>query len=124
MKASSMATEPVSSGIFAGLVVKLGFMAAIGAVGGLIISLFDKAESRTERALQAGSAGVASAVFGKAATAVAAAHITSVPKEDLLIPVCFLVGALSWGVFGALAKLRQAIRDKGASAVTDRIGLK
>lgn len=119
-----MATEPMTSGLFAGLVAKLGLMGAVAAIGGFIISLFDKAETKRERALQATCAGAAGIIFGKAATRLTAGFLTSVPFDDLLLPVCFLVGALSWGAFGALANLRRQVAAKGADAVADKVGLK
>ena len=40
---------------------------------------------------------------------------------EIALPVALVIGALSWGVLGALVKLRALIRERGAAAVADRV---
>jgi hypothetical protein len=122
MKANLMATEPVSSGIFAGLIWKLGLMAVVGAVGGAIMAAFDPPETRKGLFLQATVAGTGSLVFGDVAHAAATLYLPFA-SGTTLIPSYFLVGALSWGVLGALAKFRKLVSEKAAGAVAKKLGV-
>lgn len=124
MKVTLMATEPVSSGLFAGLVWKLGLMAALGALGGAIMAAFDPPKTRRTLFLQATVAGTGSLVFGDAALQILAHFVPWAAGGAYALPVYFLVGALSWGFMGALAKLRQVVAEKGANVVADKVGLK
>lgn len=124
MKALSlMATEPVSSGLFAGLVWKLGLMAALGVLGGAIMAAFDPPKTRRVLFLQAAAAGTVSMVFGQAALQALIHFLPWAVGPAFALPVYFLVGALSWGFLGAVAKLRTLVAEKGAKALADKVGL-
>lgn len=123
MKVSNMATEPIS-GTLAVLALKAaGLATVVGALGGAIMAVFDPPKSRREMFLQAAVAGSGSLVFGHLGAAAAAHYISFLPAEDMKIPAYFLVGAMSWGVFGALAKVRRVVADKAADKIIERTGL-
>jgi len=117
-----MATEPIS-GFAAGLLLKAGATAGAGLLGAAAMAAFDPPKSRRELFLQAATAGTGSLVFGKLAVIAATKYVTFAPADELTIPVFFLVGAMSWGVFGALAKLRKLVAEKGAGKVAEKVGL-
>lgn len=119
MKASPMSAESAGAvGLY-----KLGAALGVGVVGAACIAAFDPPKTKRELFTQAASAGAVSILFGNAATKLADAWFTSLTYDDLHLPVCFLVGALSWGALGALAKLRTMIRERGADAVAGKAGL-
>lgn len=119
---STMATEPASA-VAAGLLFKAGTAAGAGLLGGLIMAAFDPPASRKELFLQAAVAGTGSAVFGPTALSAASKFIEFSSTSELMIPVYFLVGALSWGAMGALAKFRKLVSERGAAAVGGKVGL-
>lgn len=126
MKVSNMAAESAAG---AGLLVKLGAAGVAGLVGGAIMAAVDPPQTRRELFLQAAAAGVASIFFGPAAVRVADYYVDFVSlagagAEDYLtwaVPVYFLVGALAWGAFGALAKFRRTVADKGAALLEEKL---
>lgn len=120
MKVNTMAAESAAGGA---ILYKLGAALGLGVLGAAVMAAFDPPASKKELFLQASTAGVGSVVFGPLGLELAAKYITVVPAESLQVPGLFLVGALSWGAFGALAKLRQKIRDKGADKVAEKVGL-
>ena len=120
MKASPMSAETAATG----LLIKAASTIGVGVLGAAIMAAFDPPQSRKELFLHATLAGVGSFVFGPLALMAATKFVTFATPGELLMPVYFLVGALSWGAFGAIAKLRKLISDKGASALADRVGLK
>jgi|GEM_PF-5799609 len=124
MKAPLMATEPVTGGIAAGVLVKAGLAGLIGLLGGAIMAAFDPPQSRKELFLQGAVAGTGSLIFGGAVAALAVKYITVIPPSELTLPAYFVTGALSWGVFGALAKLRGLLGERIVNFCADKLGLK
>jgi len=114
--------DPASSAA-AGVLLKVGVAFGAGVAGAAIMAAVDPPATRTEMFAQAACAGVGSMVFGGLAVRLAdfyldAINLAGAPAADYLevaVPIYFLVGALSWGAFGALAKFRQIVRDKAAA---------
>lgn len=121
MKAFNMATEPVS-GFAAGFVIKAIIAAGIGICGAALMAAFDPPNSRKELFLQAAVAGTGSLVFGDFAS-MALLHYLPWAVGHSTIPCYFLVGALSWGVFGAVAKFRALVAEKAAAALAKKFGV-
>ena len=133
-KGSTM-SEPVSSA--AGGIVGWKFLLSFGALvssgvlGGAIMAAFDPPKSRLQLFLQGAAAGVGSLFFGPIAVRVLDHYtewvdLANAGHVDLLTfaaPVYLVIGTLSWGVFSALAKLRELIKNRGADAVAHKIGL-
>lgn len=108
-----------------GLATKLVFMLGAGVLGAAIMAAFDPPATRKELFKQAASAGVGSMLFGAPAVNIVnhfvplmdLAHATPQVYFEWAVPIYFTVGALSWGVFAALAKVRGLVRDYGATVV-------
>lgn len=120
MKANTMAAETAAGGA---LLLKVGAALGLGVLGAAVMAAFDPPQSRKELFLQAVAAGVGSTVFGPLAVILATKYLSFASAEELTIPVLFLTGALSWGFFGALAKLRKMIAQRGAKIVAGKVGL-
>lgn len=107
------------------ILYKLSVTGALGAIGGLIMALFDPPKSRKELVFQGMTAGIASMVFGPTALEFFLDHYDFFDpnNREWVIPIYFLVGALSWGGFAALAKLRQLIARFGAAKIADQVDL-
>lgn len=117
--------------------IKLGSLAGIGVVGALLIAAVDPTEvepdPRKRKRLivaQVLTAGVMSTVF----TLPVVRWLDYVSDwinlgrgasiEDwfeIAMPVGLLIGALSWGIVGALVKLRKLIRERGADEIARRV---
>jgi hypothetical protein len=115
-------TEPASTAAGAvaawkfGLIHKLLTLIAIGGLGGLLIAAFDPPKNRM-------------VLFGQALRALDyyAAWIDLATPEQWLeaaLPVGFLIGAMSWGLMGALVKLRELIRVRAARSLAEKAGFK
>jgi hypothetical protein len=115
----------------AGLLSKAAVAIGAGAIGALAMAAFDPPASRKEMFFQALAASTGSLFFGGAAVRALDAwaawvdltKVDAVGYWEWAAPVYFLVGALSWGAFGALAKLRKIIHDKGAARVAKAAGV-
>lgn len=135
---SNMA-EPTTTGvagIFGGKAIWTG-AAALGAtfvsgvIGAAIIAAFDPPTTRRMLFLQALVAGIASIFFGPLAMIVIDYYADFIDLHEspfyvviaASAPVMMLIGALSWGAFGALAKFRQLLRDRAADEAAKRLGL-
>jgi hypothetical protein len=128
-------SEPVSStagGIFGWkMVLSFGALIGSGILGGAIMAAFDPPKNRVQLFLQGAAAGVGSLFFGPIAVKVLDHYtewvdLTSANHIELLAwaaPVYLVIGTLSWGVFAALAKLRDLIKSRGADTVARKIGL-
>lgn len=121
MKVSNMAAETTAAG--AGLLWKLGAGLGIGVLGALVMAAVDPPKTRRALFLQAFVAGAGASVFGPAAVSLAA-RVVPLSEAELLIPVLFLTGALSWGAAAALARFRQLVAERAAAVAADKVGLK
>jgi hypothetical protein len=143
MKATHM-TEPASAAAagFAaakyGLLGKLASLFAVGALGAFLVVLADPMPDNTPRAVrirvlfaQFLSAGVVALLFTLPVLRIAGAtwEWARVAPGDiegwltLALPVGLILGALGWGLIGALLKLRNLIRDRGGVAAAARMGI-
>ena len=118
-------TYPMSAeGIGAGLLWKLGVSIGAGVLGASIMAAMDPPTTKRELFKQAAVAGVGSMVFGPVALTVVSHYAPFLANSlETAVPVYFLVGALAWGVFGAIAKLRVLIRDRAANALAVKFGV-
>lgn len=135
-----------ASGAAAGLAAaaKYGWLAKFvgligaGAVGAILIAAVDPAEAmpdpKKRRKLifwQVVSAGVVSLIFTKIIVRWLDAHLDFIDLSsgdidewaEVALPVALLLGAMSWGVLGAMVKLRTLIQNRGARALAARLGL-
>lgn len=126
--------EPISGAAGAAFGWKAaGFGALIGSgiLGGLIMAVFDPPKSRGLLALQGAAAGIGSLFFAPICVRAIDHYVdwlnlstaSSVEVLETAAPIYLLVGCLSWGVFGALAKLREIIRDRGAAKLAEKAGI-
>jgi hypothetical protein len=128
-------SEPISgtaAGIFSWKAA-LGFSALIGSgvLGGAIMAAFDPPKTRKLLFAQGAAAGIGSLFFGPLATRaldhyadwVTLADATPLEALETAMPVYLLIGTLSWGVFAALAKLREIIRERGAATLAEKLGV-
>jgi MFS family permease len=118
----NMSVETGAAGAF---FAKFGFVAGAGMAGAAIMAVLDPPKTRKELFLQGMCAGVGSIVFGPAALSWVAGFLgnalVTTNFADWALPVYFLVGALSWGCFGMLVKLRVWIAEKGADKIADKV---
>jgi hypothetical protein len=128
MKASTtMSAEAVG----AGFLWKLGSALGAGVLGAAIMACLDPPATRKELFKQASVAGVGSMIFGPLAVRVFDHYIdfvdiassTTLDALEWTIPIFFLVGAMSWGVFGAIAKLRKLVSDRAAAELARKFGV-
>jgi hypothetical protein len=126
MKAPTM---PAAESAGFGLLLKVGTSLGAGLLGAAIIASFDPPATRRELFKQAAVAGVGSMVFGPVAVRIVGhyipylASVTGLDALEVTVPIYFLVGALSWGFMGAVAKFREVLAKRGAEALARRIGL-
>lgn len=142
MKAANTMTEPASSavaGIAAwklGLLGKLGALLGAGGIGALLIAAVDPAEAvadRKQRRRLIFTQVIVAGVMASMCTSAVVRWLASwnpwmqmATFEDwgeVALPVGLFIGALSWGVLGALVKLRALVKERGAEAVAARIHL-
>lgn len=113
------------------LLSKFGIMTSLGAVAALlgagIMAVFRPPKTRKELFLQGAVALGSSFLFGGTAVKVLA-HLTgwvNLATDNVLdvsqftIMVYGMIGALSWGLFGGLAELRDKIAEDPIQAVKD-----
>lgn len=124
-------TEPASSAA-AAAGIKFGLSLGAGGLGALAMAAFDPPPTKKAMYAQAAVAGTLAIVSTKLAIKILAGWWPSVfdisnasiwDAVDVLLPVGFLIGALSWGLMGALVKLRGLVAAKGADAVAEKVGL-
>lgn len=102
-----------------------------GLLGAACIAAFDPPTSRKQLFTQAAVAGVGSLFFGPVVLATVQHFSTWIVWTSLNMeqsisyaaPVYLVTGGLAWGVFGALARLRKLISERGAQAVAKRMGV-
>lgn len=141
MKAQTMSAETTAAGILAakyGVFSKVAALLTAGAVGAVLIAAFDPAEAVPDpkarrklilvqvvtAALVAGMVGpVVVSWLGKPTGFLPVSAGDALGWIELAMPVGLLLGGLSWGLIGALVKLRKLIADRAAQVVADRVGL-
>lgn len=135
-------TMPSAAGLAAaakyGWLAKMIGLLGAGAAGALIVAAVDPAEAlpdpRKRRrliALQVVVAGVVSTTCTRIVVRWLDASFGFIDLSggdldqwaEVALPVALLLGAMSWGVLGALVKLRALVRDHGAEAIASRFGL-
>lgn len=127
-------TEPTSSsaaGVMAWKLLGLSALISAGVLGAVFMAAFDPPKDRKTLFVQGAVAGTTSLIFGPLLVRwfdswvdfIDLAKATHLEALEVAAPIYLLTGALSWGVFAAIAKLRQIIRDRGAEAAAGKIGL-
>lgn len=106
-----------------GGIAKLGAMFGASAFGAALISAYHP-ETRKETWWRALGAGLGGVVIGKPVL-LAATHYLPWMGGDAGVEsaILFMIGSLFWGIVGALQNLQKKIKDKGADAVAEKIGL-
>jgi hypothetical protein len=124
-------TEPASTTALGYFAAKFGAALGAGILGALVMSSFDLPKTRMQLAVQASVAGVCADVF----TAVVVRwadktfdfiDLSNADLERMLevvLPVGFLIGALSWGFVGALVALRRIIGERAGEKAASAVGL-
>lgn len=122
-----------------GVFAKLGALLTAGAVGAILIAAVDPAEAlpdpvkrRKLIVTQVIAAGVVCGMCGPLAVRWLGQSGGWFPVEpgdiggwvELAMPVGLVLGGLSWGLIGAMVKLRQLIAARGAAAIADKAGIK
>ena len=107
---------------FAAVITKFGWLKfstfAAALAGAALMIIFRPPKNRKELFLQGIVALSSSFLFGPLAVK-AASTWTGFGVEDVLIPAHALVGALSWGIFGGLATLRDKVATDPKGAIQD-----
>jgi MFS family permease len=115
----------VESGAAGAFFAKFGFVVGAGMAGAAIMAVLDPPKTRKELFMQGMCAGVGSFVFGPAALSwvggFVGQQLVDTGFTDWALPIYFVVGALSWGFFGMLVKLRVLISERGADKIADRV---
>lgn len=112
------------SAVGAGLLWKAGAALGAGVLGAAIMACMDPPATRKELFKQALVAGVGSMVFGPVALTVLGHFVPWLAASlETAVPIYFLVGALSWGAFGALVKLRKLVDEKAAASLAKKLGV-
>lgn len=129
----TMKAYPLMSAEAAGVGLLWKALASLGAgvLGAAIMAAVDPPTTRKELFSQAAVAGVGSLVFGPVVLRVVNHFVPFLGTDnktvwdlfEVAVPVYFLVGAISWGFFGAVAKVRKMIADKAASALAKKLGV-
>lgn len=124
--------EPVSGAAgaaFGWKVLGISGLVASGILGAILMAIFEPPKDKKTLFGQAAVAGVGSLFFGPVAVRaldfyfdfINLTNATALEALETAAPVYLLIGAMSWGVFGALAKLREIIREKGAAKVAEQV---
>lgn len=94
----------------------------------MLAMVSSKTMTRKEVFWRGATAGIGSLTFGKPAVLWVdslfdwynLAGLSGVEQFELVAPVYLLLGALSWGLFGALAQFAEIVRSRGGKAVADK----
>jgi len=130
LAAGSASTALISTALGVKLLGMAGIFGA-GVVGAACIAAFDPPESKKMLFTQAAVAGTSSIFFGPAMLAITEHYFTYVDWTHLVgielmqyaAPVFLLTGAMSWGLFGMLSRLRHLIARRGAQILGDKLGV-
>lgn len=121
-------SEPVSHGaasVWLWKILGLSGLISAGVLGAVFMSAFDPPKTRKMQFAQGAVAGTSSLIFGPVFVKILdyysdwidLATATPIEAFEAAAPVYLLTGALSWGAFGAMAKLRQIINDRAAEKI-------
>lgn len=116
-----------------GLIGKIAAMFAASALGAAIIAWYHPA-TRTETLWRAIGAGIGGVFVGGIVLRFASNYISFLAPPtnlnqfwdwmlEVVLPLLFMFGGLFWGLVGMWQDLSKKIRDSGADAVADRVGL-
>ena len=97
--------------------LKLGTLGA-SLAGALVMAMFRPPKTRREVLYHALVAAIGSYMFGPFCVSLAASWLPT-GVSDIVMPVHFLVGALSWGAFSALAAWRDKLAVNPQEAIKD-----
>ena len=121
-------SEPVSHGaasVWLWKLLGLSGLVGAGVLGAVFMAAFDPPKTRKMQFAQAAVAGTSSLIFGPVFVKILdhysdwinLATATAIESFEAAAPVYLITGALSWGAFGAMAKLRQIIHERAAEKV-------
>lgn len=111
-----------------GGIAKLGAMFGASAFGAALIAAYH-GENKRETGWRAFGAGIGGVPIGMFACRAVNHYLpwvfTGNTWEDIgpAAAILFVIGSLFWGIVGALQNLQKKIKDKGADAVAEKIGL-
>ena len=137
MKETTMPADGASGAAAAGLAWKLGLiqklaaLVSVGAVGALVMAAVDPPATRKALFLQSLAAGLMSILFTPGIVRWLDSIFEFIDMRgadveqwaEVALPVGFILGALSWGILGAMVKLRALVKDRGAETLLKRTGL-
>lgn len=119
---SSGMSMSLESGAVGALIAKFGWIKVLsfGAalIGAGIMAVFRPPKSRREMFLQAAVALGCSFLFGGLGVSIADSYL-HVGTEALIAPVHGLLGALSWGIFGGLAHMRDKVENNPLETIQE-----
>lgn len=101
------------------LAAKAAVAGGAGVLGALAIAAVNPPATRREMFLHALAAGIGSLTFGPLVVRALAHYVTVLnpPTIEVAVPIYFVVGALSWGVFSMIAQVRAFIAQRGAAII-------
>jgi hypothetical protein len=131
---SAAAASAASGGLGGGFLLKIAAvfgLVSAGVLGAVFMSFFDPPKDRKTQFLQGFVAGTSSLICSPIVVKLLdhysdwldLKNATPFEAFEAAAPVYLVVGALSWGGFAAMAKLRQIIHERGADKVAGKIGL-
>lgn len=111
--------------------LKLLSLFGVGAAGAVIMAAVEPPQSRRVLFAQACAAGTMALVFTPGAVRaldastgwVDLSHAGIEQWAEVALPCGFLIGALSWGIVGALVQIRRLLRDRAAGELARRVGI-
>lgn len=118
--------EPTTTAAGAGLAVKLGSLAGAGAIAAALMWLVSKDQMTRKEVLARGFCSIVGSLLGGGWCArwvdskfdfYNLADLSGLDFMEMVIPVYLIVGALSWGFFGAL----EFVGRHGGKAAGERI---
>lgn len=120
-----------AEGIGAGILWKLGASIGAGVLGAGIMAAVEPPVDRKTLFKQAAVAGIGSMLFGPVAVRICGhffeflllASAQGAAYFEVAVPIYFVVGALSWGIFGAISKIRTLLATRAADALAAKFGL-
>lgn len=122
-----MSTEAATLGAI--IWYKLGAAFLVGILGAAIMAAFDPPKTKKSLFFHAAVAGIGSLIFGGPLIKILdhyfdfvnLATVTFPEYLEWAAPVYIIVGGLSWGTFGALAKFRNLVNAKAADILMEKI---
>lgn len=119
----------LEAGTGAGIFAKVALLSGFGLLGAAFIAAVDPPKTRKQLFLQAAVAIMLSLVVGPIAVSAFDYYLdfvdlSKVPIQlymEVAAPIYALIGAMSWGVVGFLAKLRDLVNTDGARILKDKV---